>query len=315
MDEAGYGPNLGPLLIALTRWKTPGLPQDCDFYRLLEKSVAPDGTRKGQKLHLADSKLVNNGKDGFRSLECSALALLKCLNLEAGSFHELHRHLTSPEEREVASPETPFVAPWYAESLSLPVAACPTQVNKHALELQECMQRSGIELTGVRIAFVEEHRFNQLVIENGDNKGRLLSRTAFRLLRSAWSPAGGETALIVGDKHGGRNRYDELLAEVLEDEMILRIEECQQISRYRVGSSEFRFQVGGESHLPVACASIIAKYVRELSMKLFNQFWGRHCPDVKPTLGYPNDARRFRQQIEHRLSELQIAESVFWRAK
>ena len=314
MDEAGYGPNLGPLLIAMTCWKTPGPPHQCDFYELLKASVAANGTARGRKLHLADSKQVNTGKEGFRSLECSALALLHCLGLDVGSFDELLRQLTG-SDRSSPQVSVELSAPWYAEVLPLPVAACPQQVREQAQRLQNCLEQSGLELLRVQVEMVEEHRFNRMVMENGDNKGRMLSRLAFRLLRANWSPADTCATLIVGDKHGGRNRYDELLAEVLGEEMIFRLEEGQQLSRYRVGRSELRFQVGGERHLPVACASIIAKYLRELAMKQFNQFWNRHCPDVKPTLGYPNDARRFRTQVEQRRCELQIADEIFWRMK
>ncbi|MGH7192257.1 MAG: hypothetical protein ACREJM_01845, partial [Candidatus Saccharimonadales bacterium] len=39
-DEAGYAPNLGPLVISATVWWVPGDPQDVDLYKLLGKAVA-----------------------------------------------------------------------------------------------------------------------------------------------------------------------------------------------------------------------------------------------------------------------------------
>jgi len=324
MDEAGYGPNLGPLLIVMTCWKTPGTPQTCDFYRLLRQSVSPTGAKQKNKLHIADSKLVNVGKEGFRSLEISALALLKSLGLETSDFHTLCDALTSnvrgsgcnsdhlPAGGSLAIRNS---APWYADNLELPVTDCLEQAHRLAGQFSLCMQSSGVELIDIQADLVVEQRYNQLVERNLNNKGLTLSRLAFRLLRANWSPANPRPALIVGDKHGGRNRYDELLSEVLDQEMILRIEEGQQISRYRIGHSELRFQVGGEAHLPVACASMIAKYLRELSMRLFNRYWSQHCPDVKPTLGYPNDARRFREQVEAVRRHLDIADHLFWRIK
>lgn len=313
MDEAGYGPNLGPLLIAATRWKTPVAPQQCDFYQLLADAVAVDGTAEGQKLHIADSKLVNMGRNGFHSLETSALALLHCLGWEVRSFHHLWEKLTGMTAAVDAS-SLP-TAPWYAEELFLPVVAPLEQVCMLAERLTRSLLNTGIELLDVRADLIAEERFNQLVVTNGDNKGLALSRSTFRLLRTTWFPEEESPTLVVGDKHGGRNRYDELLSEVLDGEMIFRIEEGQSHSRYRVQRSELRFQVGGEVHLPVACASIIAKYMRELSMKQFNRFWSRHCPEVKATLGYPNDARRFRHAVEEIRLQLGIAETLFWRSK
>jgi len=313
MDEAGYGPNLGPLLIVLTRWQTPGIPHECDFYRLLKKSVAADGTANGSKLHLADSKRVNSGKNGFQTLELSALSLLHCLGMDTGSFQMLRSQLTHLTGNHSFASNSP--APWYGEDLFLPVAASPQQIAQHSRQFQKCMEKARLQLTAVHAEFVEEERFNHLVDANGDNKGLTLSRLAFRLLRCAWSPEEPHPVFIVGDKHGGRNRYDDLLAEVLDQEMIFRLEEGQQLSRYRIRQSELRFQVGGECHLPVACASIIAKYLRELAMILFNRYWSTHCPDVKPTLGYPNDARRFREQVDGKRNELRITDRIFWRTK
>lgn len=46
-------------------------------------------------------------------------------------------------------------------------------------------------------------------------------------------------------------------------------------------------------HLPVALASMIAKYVRELAMHRFNRYWSKRMPELKPTAGYTLDARRW----------------------
>ena len=38
-DEAGYGPNLGPLLVTATLWSVPDDPVVCDLYRMLSPVV------------------------------------------------------------------------------------------------------------------------------------------------------------------------------------------------------------------------------------------------------------------------------------
>ncbi|WP_437206228.1 hypothetical protein [Planctomicrobium sp. SH664] len=310
MDEAGYGPNLGPLLLTVTKWKTPAEPGACPFYRLLKGAVEAVATKKG-KLHLADSKIVFTGKDGFRSLERSALALLRCLGWQPASLHELWTQLVGSE----SSPSgAAILPPWYEKDQQLPVAATPEEVEAASEQLLRCMEKCGVELLEVHSDVVVEPRFNRLTEEHG-SKGLMLSRLAFQLLRRTWSPDDSTPTVFVGDKHGGRNRYDELLSEVLDGQMIFRVEEKREISRYRVGSTELRFQMQGEQHLPVACASIVSKYVRELAMDLFNDFWLGKCPDVKPTRGYPNDARRFRELVEPTRIALNVAEHDFWRAR
>jgi hypothetical protein len=57
------------------------------------------------------------------------------------------------------------------------------------------------------------------------------------------------------------------------------------------------------------------KYLRELSMYAFNEFWRRHVPELKPTAGYPDDARRFRRDIAAAQRKLGIADEVLWRKR
>jgi len=315
MDEAGYGPNLGPLLITGTVWETPGAPTECDFYRLLGPVVSAAGHGRGRQLHIADSKLVNVGKEGFASLERSALALLACLGDPCRTFQELWQHVAFDGNADHLQAFHVGLPEWYRRNCTLPVKADPVQVAAFSRQLQARMQETGVRLLAVESDLVPESRFNALLAEPSGNKGRALSRLAFRLLRRMWNPADRFPTVIVGDKHGGRNRYDQLLAEVLDGEMIFRLEEQQAISRYQVGQTEIRFQVQGESHLPVACASIISKYLRELCMDLFNMFWADHCPGVRPTRGYPLDARRFRGDVEAMREQLGISELDFWRQK
>ncbi|WP_437188215.1 hypothetical protein SH668x_001648 [Planctomicrobium sp. SH668] len=312
MDEAGYGPNLGPLVIVATRWALPEVPQQCELYKLLQGIVSVSRDRLGQKLHIADSKVVHVGKHGFRALETSALTLLQSLGWKTDTFQGLWRQLIGGEAYDK---QVQHLAPWYVDDLKLPVAAEASVIRGMMQKLQSCMEISGATLLDVRGDLIVEERFNQEVERFSNNKGQVLSQNAFRLLRSTWDPGETVPTLFVGDKHGGRNRYDELLAGVMDGEMILRLEEGQQMSRYRVGCTELRFQVGGESHLPVACASIIAKYLRELSMDLLNQYWEKLCPGVKPTRGYPMDARRFRDDVNDVRQKLGLCDQLFWRSR
>lgn len=53
-----------------------------------------------------------------------------------------------------------------------------------------------------------------------------------------------------------------------------------------------------EAHLPVALASMTAKLVRELSMARFNRYWCVRMPELKPTAGYVQDARRWLEDLD-----------------
>ena len=62
-------------------------------------------------------------------------------------------------------------------------------------------------------------------------------------------------------------------------------------------------------HLPVALASMTAKYVRELFMLRFNRFFSRAVPELRPTAGYVTDARRFLSDVQPVIERLRLTPS------
>ena len=121
------------------------------------------------------------------------------------------------------------------------------------------------------------------------------------------------------DKHGGRNRYAALLQHHFPDEWIEIRQESRPISCYQWGPSETRVEVSfrtqGESELPTALASMTAKYHRELAMRAFNLFWREHISQLRPTAGYPVDAKRFKAEIATVQSALEIDDDDIWRCR
>ena len=97
--------------------------------------------------------------------------------------------------------------------------------------------------------------------------------------------------------------------------MVFSVGESRERSVYRVGSTELRFQMKAEANFPVALASLFCKYVRELSMQVFNEFWAEHVPGLKATAGYPVDAVRFKQDIAEAQARLAITDDVLWRER
>jgi len=308
-DEAGYGPNLGPLVITATAWEVPGDPREFDFFAALGEAVSQEAEKDSSRLHVADSKEVYSPAKGIGSLETSVLALLRLLDWKPGSFSQLCGDLS----QFLAEPDLLAGEPWYSHAdLSLPQLAKEDAIESGSRLLLEACEAAGIRLLEVRSEIVSPERFNSLCETHG-SKAAALSKTTLGLIRSVWDLDSAEATLIVGDKHGGRNRYDDLIDEQLDGQMIFRLGEGKARSTYRVGSTELRFQMRAESHFPVAVSSMVCKYVRELAMELFNQFWQEHLPDLKPTKGYPVDAKRFREGIAEKQAELEIADDVLWR--
>ena len=345
MDEAGYGPNLGPLVITATVWHVPADPRKTDFWALFETVVSQSATKDADRIHVADSKDVYSPSRGLLPLERSIQAIFGLAPCNTSSFRSLCDWLMTSDVARLPSGEFPEllsrppaksvmdapaannsadtalissfldVEPWFQQAdLTLPVSNKQSEIELLSGRLKSSCDDSGIRLLGISSDIVLTERFNS-VSEFYQSKGAALSRFTLGLLRSVWEPDTEEPTLIIGDKHGGRNRYDELINEQLDGQMIFRLQESRQKSSYRIGASEIDFQTKAEEHFPVAVASMVCKYVRELSMELFNSFWKQHLPDIKPTKGDPQDAKRFRKDIETVQQQFNISDSTLWRAR
>ena len=317
MDEAGYGPNLGPLVITATVWQVPGDPREFDFWSTLADVVSQTRPKKcDQRLHVADSKQVHSSARGLRELERSIRPLLQVADAPLASFQRLAHWLIGLREADVVSSSLALSnEPWFAEGdLELPTTLGDNETDAIREWLGEVCSAAGIRFVAARSEVVLTERFNEMT-SRYDSKGVALSKTTFGLLGKVWDPDSDEPTLVIGDKHGGRNRYDDLIDELLDGQMIFRLRESREKSSYRVGASELHFQTGAEAHFPVAVASMICKYVRELAMEQFNAFWRRHLPDLKPTKGYPVDAKRFREEIADTQKRLGIPDDVLWRQR
>jgi ribonuclease HII len=320
MDEAGYGPNLGPLAVTAVAWEVPGDPRAIDLWHEFSGIVAPEGTASGRHLQIADSKTVYTPARGLAPLErgvLAALALWRGPDVPGPeTYRELCRALTA--EAAVNPSE-----PWYAEAeLPLPLeperdTAAMARFSQLLAGWRDRCQTRQIRLCSIHAALVSPESFNARTRRH-DSKGRALSEISMEVLRRVWDDTAGardEPALIIADKHGGRNRYHEFLPIVFGDRFVACREEGPASSRYAARGAEIRFETKSERHLSVALASMICKYLRELSMILFNRYWTRRLPGLKPTAGYPVDALRFRGEIAELQRELRIPDDVLWRER
>ena len=197
---------------------------------------------------------------------------------------------------------------------SLPCDASEDHILEWQQTLADVMLQKQIRLLGIRSRIMFPKEFNQRVAES-DSKGVVLSNATMELVRELVDRFADDDAsvFVVCDKHGGRNRYDELIASHFDDQFVFRMEEGRERSRYRMGRVEFCFRTRAEELLPVALSSMVSKYLREVLMHQFNEFWAQHVPGLKPTQGYPVDAKRFRDDIAEAIRVLEVDDSHLWR--
>ncbi len=308
MDEAGYGPNLGPLVITATVWDIPQKPDDINLWEAFA-DVVDQAAPTAEKIHVADSKQVYSPSKGMSQLERSVHCLLALNGDSPRRYTELcHRLLGCDLDSEDCGP-------WFENcNLDLPQKIESEAIPEISARWRSCCQTHSIGLRTVISDIVTPRRFNRLLAEYG-TKGVLLSKLSMQLLSRVIDFDHPQPTLVIADKHGGRNRYDELLEEIAGERFIVRETEARAASSYRIGTARIRFQTRAEEHLPVAAASLVCKYVRELSMELFNTYWQKQLPGVKPTKGYPVDAKRFRQDIASVQAATGVTNEMLWRER
>src|SRR5438876_9938316 len=87
-DEAGYGPNLGPLVIGASAWKVPNRSCAERLYELLSATVSAETDADGSKVAIADSKRLY--KPGMLSLlERGVLTALTLLERCASRWRDV----------------------------------------------------------------------------------------------------------------------------------------------------------------------------------------------------------------------------------
>jgi ribonuclease HII len=271
IDEAGYGPTLGPLCVVKVQARaTDEATLRAAFAR------ADTGVR--------DSKQVHRSGD-IMPLEALCLPALAWLtgslpDTAAAVFALLGEHAEARTQ-----------APWMAgaEALAVPVAG----------NAGTPWQLEGIEPGGLSGHILHPRAYTQS-LRSGLNKADLelgLVRTLLALV-----PASDDSATVV-DRLGGRRYYRDLLQSAWPDDLVLVEAEDALASRYvatRAGREHrVAFLVGGESHSPLtALASCLAKYARELHVHLLNAWFRARIPGLRPTAGYPEDAARWLQDID-----------------
>jgi hypothetical protein len=313
-DEAGYGPNLGPLVVSVSAWRTSEpLDGESLYERLGGTIVRRPSEASAERLAVADSKILYNAGKGLHHLERGLLSALATLGRPATDWAGIWAAL---DGRGDASPQP---LPWHeGYTCRLPVDAAPGEIGALAAALARAFDATGVRLGGLASRAVFPAEFNALC-RRYDSKGLALSNLTLGLLAETISGLGREPIHVVCDKHGGRDRYAALLAEHFPESFVEVHGESRERSTYRLGPSDRRieitFAVGAESYLPTALASMASKYLRELAMRAFNAFWTARVEGLRPTAGYPVDARRFKDAIAAQQAVLGIDDDVLWRVK
>lgn len=311
IDEAGYGPNLGPLVQAAAAVRLP--IEDLAGWDTLRAAARKAGGRWGRdkRVVIDDSKRVYHGVNALERLERGVLAAFALA--ESTVCDVLRKTAPAWCHDELANEG------WYVPDHPAPVATtretCLQDLEHFTANLPD-----GVQFAGPTALVTPAPWFNQVVEATG-SKASLLTNGLIELMKQTCESIPGDDHLIfVCDKQGGRSYYTPLLREAFPGGEVCPDLETAAESRYRVEglsrvvSVVFRPQADGDS-IAVALASMLCKYLREVCMLQFNAFWAKHVPGIAPTAGYPLDAKRFLDEIRPAMDRLGIPEAAVWRVK
>lgn len=296
IDEAGYGPLLGPLVVGAAAFRVRGAEaegsDDAASASLRERLAGMVCDAKGPRtknplpVAIDDSKAVH-GRFGVPGLVRGVAWAA------SGSGRAAPTDLADWLERfGDRGPEAFAADPWFHRPHEERIAAYDAPAG-----LREALRLRGVEPLLLTVSPATPFELND-AFDRLDNKGRVLFLATAALLVRVLSDLPGEDVRVVLDRQGGRLDYGPWLAELFPWHAVRREPAPQGVSRYAFEEGGRRVTLtfatrGDRLDLPTGLASMAAKLTRELFMGRLNAWFARRRPGLAPTAGYVEDGRRF----------------------
>jgi len=300
VDENGLGPRLGPLLATSVALWTP---------RYARAALSD----RGLALGLTDSKQTGGfGRMGF--IESVALALVKRAGRGVPATADGLLDRVSPESRprlRACCPDEPTAGQCWAVDLPLPLFGGEAAYGEELLD--RLIGRSSLRIVDVQSRIACAGVLNAKLAA-GKNK-LAVDLELFEDLICAVHSRHGSPLLAVCGMIGGIRDYASRLSR-FEPHRVASLAGRRGQRRYAVdGVCELRFEVDADArHLPVALASIVGKYVREICMRRIGEFYREGNPELKLASGYHDPVTtRFIDATEASRRRLGIAPDCFRR--
>jgi ribonuclease HII len=306
IDEAGFGPILGPLVVSSSTFSLPRPLLGSDLWQVLRKSVGNRRKHLAGRLLIADSKKAYSKSVGISGLERTVLAALRCLGAEPTTLTELLMVLCPMCIERLRG------YPWHKGAdegcLSTDIAIADGRIASAVFA--DDLSANGMGLLEIKSDCLDVAYYNKMV-SAVKNKASVLFTATAGLIERAFSRFGGDDLQVMVDRQGGRTHYRKVLQRMFPNMELTILRESQAVSSYELRATgkqmRLHFAVGADDRfLPVSLASMVSKYVRELLIGDMNRYFVGFDADLKPTAGYWTDGLRFIEDLKTNLPHIQV---------
>lgn len=296
IDEAGYGPLLGPLVVSAVSFDMPENLLRSDHWDILTKAVSTQKKGLAGRLLITDSKKAYSRKSGIEHLRRTVLSALHAWQNGSTQTDTIGDvlSLVCPDTLERIDSY-----PWYKE------------VNDHSLEhnvsdiaiaggvLGKTMSEHNIQISGIQSKCLDVEHYNMRV-KKVKNKSRVLFTELCALILKAFerNTAQTEPMQVIVDRQGGRINYQQELLRMFPAFSLSVIRQEVKMSSYELNRNGQIMRIhfcakADKKYLVVSLASMVSKYLREVMMQSLNHYFCGLYPPLRPTAGYWQDGQRF----------------------
>lgn len=302
IDEAGYGPLLGPLVVSSVTLELPESLLRENLWDVLNKAVSSQKKGLSGRLLIADSKKAYVRKNGLGHLQRTVHSGLVAAS-ENGNGMIVNTEQLIDQLCPACAPRIMNGYPWYQTLAEQSLGVEESDIQIASNVLKRTLSEHGIRLRSIRSRCLDVGFYNSRV-EVVKNKSRVLFTELCSLVLDILEQnTHNETLQVVVDRQGGRINYQQELLRMFSGFSLSVLRQDEKMSSYELTNSRQSMRIhfcikADMKYLPVSWASMASKYLREVLMQSLNGFFCGMCPDLKPTAGYWQDGQRFVKDLK-----------------